>query len=296
VRGKRSLLASIVLSATLLLSNTRVSQAQSAAPAPRIQYATPQETAERQRHGRQELLKDYVGRYVSKRNVDEGFGYAFAAIGGLGLFLGAASFNHDQRLAISWTTGFGASTAAVFASAFASRDTRIDVLEGLNHYNMGVWSLGIALADDTGLARLSWGAAAGAGFASAVLRTVNILSRRTPTSVMRAHRGALEKGPLSSRDLDRVERDLLAVAQPIQPVVLSLPWIVGSGIAFRPALDSKSTKREQTSAVIVGSFLGFIGLLTVLTPDIVTSYRRDRQVAGFEVVSTLGETTLRYRF
>jgi hypothetical protein len=287
-----------MLAAILFLSHTRLAQAQAAPPTPtqKLQYATPEETAERRRVGHQGLLADYVGRYVRKRNGDEGFGYGFAVIGGLGLFLGAASWNYDRPLAIAWTAGFGASTAAFAASTFASRDTRVDVLEGLIMVNMGVWALGIALADDTGLPRVSWGAAAGASFVSAALRAVNILSRRTPLSVLRADRDALEKQRRSSRDLDRIERDLLGTAQPIPPVVLSLPWIVGSGIAFMPAFDAERTKREQTSSAILGSLLGVIGLLTVLTPDLVSSYRRNREVAGFELVNGFGETTLRYRF
>jgi hypothetical protein len=287
----------IALVLIFLLSHAGLARAQSSVPdpQPKIRYATPEETAERRRLGHQELLEDYVGRYVRTRNGDEGFGYAFAVLGGLGLFLGAASFGHDQRLAITWTAGFGASTAAFAGSLFASRDTRVDVLEGLIMYNMGTWALGIALADDVE-PRLSWGAAAGTSFVSAALRAVNILSRRTRVSVLRAHRDSLGTTTLSSRDLDRIERDLLGTAQPIGQLVLSLPWIVGSGVALRPAFDSKATKREQTSSAVIGGYLGLIGVLTLLTPDLVNSYRRDRRVAGFEVVSTLGETTLRYRF
>ena len=183
------------------------------------------------------------------------------------------------------------------ASLFATRDTRVDVLETAIMFNAGVAFLGYAVADDPGsLPRLTAAGAAGAGFGEALLLGINSLVRKTPTSTLRSHRDRLQKGRASEAELRGIERDFLAADEPFGKGIQALPFAAGAAVALVPAFQEKSTSDEQLASGITGGILALDALFIVLAPTLVPSYRTSVQGVGLSLFAGPGNLTLRGQF
>jgi hypothetical protein len=246
---------------------------------------------------RNRLLRVYVHEHVRRANLAEGFGYANAALGALGLVVGVTAWHADRGLAAAWTAGFGASTLAFGASLAASRDTRVDVLTVLMPFNAGVAGLGSAVADDPGvLPRLSSASFSGAFFLLAVFDTVNAFAQRTNLSTLRGERDRLDTGDVSASELHTTEHDFLGTDVPFGSGLRAAPLGVGGVIAFVPVFGGNYTKEQQTWAAVTGSLLGVDCILTLLTRNLVPSYKDSANAAGLSLMASPGNLGFRYRF
>lgn len=281
------------------LSAASATPATTAAPPP-IVYVTPEDRRKREALelvSRQNLLAGYTNSFVYRKNWGEGFGYVSAAIGAIGIPVAASVYDDDKPAALTWLVGFSASTAVVGASLFATRDTRVDILEAVTQFNGGVIMLGLAVADDPGdWPRLSTGAAAGVGFGEALLLGINSFARRTPTSTLRSHRDRLQQGPVSRAELAAAERDFLGADVPFGQGILALPYGVGAVVAVVPAFDAKNSSDERLVSGLIGGVLGLDAIVIALTPTLVSSYRANTQGVGLSLLAGPGNFTLRYRF
>lgn len=261
-------------------------------PSPPPEWLTPQQLELRNR-----LLRTYVHEYVRRANINEGFGYFYAALGVYGLVVGAASWKTDRGLAAAWTVGFGASTLAFGASLAASRDTRVDFFAPLASLNTGIATLGAAVANDPGpLPRLSMASASGAFFVLAFMDTVNALAHESKLSTLRSERDRLDAGNVSAAELRVTEHDFLGTDVPFGSGAHAAPLGLGGALAFVPAFGKQYTKQEQTAAAITGSVLILGGVLTLLTPNLVPHYKNTLSTSGLSLLASPANVGFRYRF
>jgi hypothetical protein len=171
-------------------------------------------------------------------------------------------------------------------------------LQRLVLFNAGVAALGLAVADDPGnIPRLTFGAYAGAAFAGVILHGINDLSQRTPLSTLRRHRARLESGvPLSSAELDQIERDFIATEPLIGKRLSTLPVCVGAPVAFAPAFSNDYSEGEKNWSLVGGSLLGLICVLGMSVPALVDSYERNLEASGVKLRAGPASIETVYRF
>ncbi len=246
---------------------------------------------------RNRLLRAHVHNYVRLANWDEGFGYVYAALGVLGLYVGVASLRDDAAFGTAWTAGFGASTLAFGASLAASRDTRVDVLRAMPEFTIGVTFLGSAVARDPyPMPRLTAAAASGAFFVLTAFDATNAFARQTKLSTLRRERDRLDAGDVDVTELRAIEHDFLAMQVPIARSLYAIPLGIGAVVSLVPAFDGHYDQAERTWSGVTGSLLGFTCLAALLAPEPVSLYTAQLSRLGFELVASPTNVGFRYRF
>jgi hypothetical protein len=241
----------------------------------------PARTAASEPDPRGQILTGHVGRYVSRKNWEEGWGYGTAVLGAAGIGVGAAVWDDDRRLAVTYVAGFGATTAAVTTSLFLSRDTRIEVLGRAMMFDAAVAGLAAAVARDAGALRWTFGGLSAGYFGVATLQTINSFSRLTPTSTMRRHRDRLENGEMSDTELPGVERDFEGTRTVIPPGVVALPMVAGSLVGLVPAFDEAASTEERNWSIAFSAMGLATGLLIAIGSDEVNRYHDSLDDSGF---------------
>jgi hypothetical protein len=237
-----------------------------------------------------------VDAFVGRRNVAEGFGYGAAAFAALGLVVAAASPAMDRAARKAWILGFGSSTAAFGLSLLADRDTRVDVLEVLTWYDIGVAMLPGVVASDSRSSATTWAGAGVAYFTEAVLVGINSVARTTKLSALRSAKARLARGGSTEAELERIEQQLLDADTPFGQLTLATPFGIGAVIAVAPAFDPKSNTSERNAGIVMGGALAVTGIFTALPSNIVPSYRAALWRAGLSLEAAPTRVGLTYRF
>lgn len=266
--------------------------------APGIARAQPEPVSDAE-NVKAALLRDGTAEYVRRENLGEIFGGISSIFAVAGIAVSAAVWDDDRPMAVTWAAGFGAGTAAVAGSLFASRDVRGDVLTSMNFWNAGVFAVGVAVADDPLVPRISSAGMAIGAFGTGILHGVNMLSRRTPVSTLRLNLRRLDaraQRPLSDTELERMERDLLGVEAPLAPWVVALPYLLGGAVSLAPAFDPDISDDERSWAGLLGGAGLLNGIFGLLTKDVATAYRERTASSGVSFNFGPGSLHGRYEF
>ena len=246
---------------------------------------------------RRSFLQSYVSAHVNRENWGEGVGYVEAALGVLLGLGGVGVLAEDKRAGATWIAASAISTATVAASLFASRDTRVDLLQVNTFFVIGSVALGLGIAEDPGsIPRLTSLSYAGAHFTYGALKAANLMSRRTPLHVMRQHGYRLHATNLSAGEFAKIERDFLGTYEPIPYEVMAAPLGIGAVVAFLPVLDPESSEAEETWSLVGSALLGLECVLSVMSVNLVPKYVDELGLAGLELMAgpTSVEAILRF--